>query len=294
MVRSGLAVSKIWLLASRPKTWIASISPIVLGTALSMTDGYFSPILFLFTLVTGLGIQISTNLANDYFDCIRGADTADREGPTRVTQAGWVSKAAMRRAIYLSCLFTALSGCYLAIAGGPLIGGLVALAILLGLAYTAGPYPIAYIGLSEVFVIFFFGSLATAGTYFLQVGVWSFDAWIVGCSPGLLSSAILVVNNLRDHQQDRAIHKKTLVVRFGIWFGRCEYLVFILCALAIPLLFAPTHPFALLSLLALPPSLPLIVTIFKENTPSKIDAILPKTGRLLFFYTLLLCVGWML
>lgn len=285
---------KIWLLATRPKTWFASISPVLLGTAMAMKDGFFNPWLFIFTFLTALGVQIGTNLANDYFDCIRGADTDKRLGPTRVTQAGLVTKTTMRRAIVISFCITALCGCYLILHGGFVMAALIGIAILLGIAYTAGPFPIGYLGLSEFFIVFFFGSLAVAGTYFLQTGQWSPDAWLIGLGPGLLSCAILVVNNLRDVEQDRAAGKKTLVVRLGKRFGKCEYLFFVLGAMAIPLLFTNSHPLALLCWLSLPPAIPLMVMICRENDPASICTLLPKTGQLLFFYTLLLCIGWML
>ena len=239
-------------------------------------------------------MQIGTNLANDYFDFVRGADQADRQGPTRVMQAGLVSASSMKRAIISAFGITALFGCFLILHGGIIMAGLVAIAILLGLAYTAGPFPIGYLGLSEFFVVFFFGSLAVAGTYFLQTGVWSSEAWLLGLAPGLLSCAILTVNNLRDVEQDRAAGKKTLVVRLGKWFGKAEYLMFILAAMAIPLLFIDQHPLSLLCWLSLPPAIPLMVTICKASEPKDIGELLPKTGQVLFFYTLLLCVGWML
>lgn len=285
---------KIWLLATRPKTWFASISPVLLGSAMAMKDGFFHPWIFFFTLLTGLGIQISTNLANDFFDFLRGADTAERQGPLRVTQAGFVSPAIMKRAIIASFSITALCGCYLIAHGGLIMAALVCIAIIMGLGYTAGPFPIGYVGLSECCILFFFGSLAVSGTFFLQTGQWSSDAWLVGLAPGLLSCAILVVNNLRDEAQDRKAGKKTLVVRFGKIFGKCEYVFFVLGAMAIPLLFTDKHPLALLCWLALPPALPLMLTICKGNDPKEIGELLPKTGQLLFFYTLLLCVGWML
>jgi 1,4-dihydroxy-2-naphthoate octaprenyltransferase len=216
-------------------------------------------------------VQIGTNLANDYFDFVRGADTAERQGPTRVTQAGFVSPTAMKRAIIAAFGITALFGCFLIFHGGIIMAGLVAIAILLGLAYTAGPFPIGYLGLSEFFVVFFFGSLAVAGTYFLQTGSWSSEAWLLGLGPGLLSCAILTVNNLRDVEQDRAAGKKTLVVRLGKWFGKAEYLMFVLAAMAIPLLFIDQHPLSLLCWLSLPPAIPLMVTICRASEPKDIE-----------------------
>lgn len=285
--------AKIWLLATRPKTWIASISPVLIGSAMSMKEGFFHPWLFLVTLLTALGIQIETNLANDYFDFVRGADTAERQGPTRVMQAGLVTKSSMKKAIFITCTLTLLGGCYLAFFGGAFILALVILSIILGLAYTTGPYPLSYLGLSEGFILFFFGSLAVAGTYFLQTGHWTYETWMLGLCPGMLSSAILVVNNLRDYNQDLIAKKKTLVVRFGKWFGRSEYIAFVLGAFLLPLCTVKSHPFLLLYILAFPPFIPLIVTICRSEDPAVIAPVLPQTGRLFFFYTLLLSIGWM-
>ncbi len=289
-----LAQTHVWLQAARPKTWFASICPVILGSAMAMKDGFFELGLFVFTLLTALGIQIGTNFANDYFDFIRGADTPSRKGPTRVTQAGLVSISEMKRGIIIAFGLTLLCGCFLIAKGGLVMGILVSLAVLLGLAYTAGPAPIGYIGLSEVFIIFFFGSLAVAGTYFLQTGNWSQETWIIGMGPGLLSSAILVVNNMRDQKQDQAAGKKTLIVRFGDNFGKFEYIFFILGAMIVPCFFLQQHPLALLCWLTFPPTIPLMITICRQKQPEEIGALLPKTGQILFFYTLLLCLGWML
>ncbi len=289
-----MVTSKIWFLASRPKTCIASISPVLIGTSMAMKEGFFQPWLLLFTLLTALGIQIGMNFSNDYFDFQRGADTQERKGPLRVTQAGLVTPKAMKIAISLVFAATLIFGSYLVFHGGLVIGALICLSLILGLAYTAGPYPIAYLGFAECLVVLFFGSIAVAGTYFLQTGVWVSQAFIVGLGPGLISSAILIANNLRDCREDALASKKTLVVRFGVTFGKIEYIVCILGAFSIPLFFSADQPFSLLTMLAFPPALFLSFAMCKRKTPQEIDELFAKTGKLLLLYTSLLCVGWML
>ncbi|HSX12025.1 MAG TPA: UbiA family prenyltransferase, partial [Rhabdochlamydiaceae bacterium] len=141
---------QVLLLAIRPKTLAASICPVLMGTAMALKTGYFDLLLFLFTLLTALGIQIGTNLSNDYFDFKKGADTAARLGPVRVTQAGLISAQSMKRLLVVNFILVALTGTILIWKGGLLFSLLIALAILFAIFYTAGPYSIAYLGLGEV------------------------------------------------------------------------------------------------------------------------------------------------
>jgi 1,4-dihydroxy-2-naphthoate octaprenyltransferase len=285
---------QVWILAARPKTLIASISPVLIGSVLALSSGTFDLTCFLFTLATALGIQIGTNFANDYFDFIKGADTAARKGPTRATQAGLVLPKTMKRATGVVFALTALSGCYLVWQGGLPIAFLLALSILLGILYTGGPFPLAYLGLGDLFVLLFFGPIAVVSTDYLQTHLFSWEALLAGLSTGALSSALLVVNNLRDIDEDRLAEKRTLPVRWGRRFGKIQYLLCLLCAfLPLPLL-SPAHPFSLLAFLALLPSMPLAYAVLRNQDPSQLNAILAKTGQLLLIYTLLFCVGWLL
>ena len=206
---------QVWTHAARPKTLVAGISPALIGATLAISQGYFDPILFLFTLLTGLCIQIGTNLSNDYFDFIKGADTSARKGFMRVTQAGLVTPAAMKRAIVATFAVAFLCGCYLIFAGGVGVAVMLALYILLSVLYTAGPYPLAYLGLGDLLVLFLYGPAAVLITYYLQTGTLTQEAFLAGLSPGALSMAILVVNNVRDIEEDRAANKKTLPARFA-------------------------------------------------------------------------------
>ncbi len=285
---------QVWTHAARPKTLVAGISPALIGITLAIAEGHFNIILFLLTLLTGLCIQIGTNLCNDYFDFVKGADTSSRKGFMRVTQAGLVTPASMKRAIILAFAIAFGCGCYLIFQGGATIAALLALYILLSVLYTAGPFPLAYLGLGDLLVLLLYGPGAAAITYYLQVGSLSKEILLAGLSPGALSMAILVVNNVRDIDEDRQANKKTLVVRFGRTFGKLEFLFAILLSL-FPLLFlAPSHPFCALALLILVPAVPLIRSIFRNQDPRQLNPLFAKTAQLLWLYTLLFCIGWML
>jgi 1,4-dihydroxy-2-naphthoate octaprenyltransferase len=287
---------RVWLLAIRPKTLIASVSPVLIGTTLALSDGFFNPFLFLVTLLTAIGIQISTNLANDYFDFLKGADNAARKGPLRVMQAGLVSSARMQTAIAFVMGLTFLMGCALIARGGIAIACLVVVSLALALLYTAGPYSLAYLGLGEFFVLLFFGSLAVSCTHYLQTLNFSKEAFLAGMAPGCFSTAILIANNVRDIEEDRKAHKITLVVRFGKMFGMVEYAFCIFLAFIPPLIFCGEHPFCLLTLLILLPAFPLMRGMLheKEHTPAKLNYIFVHTGKLLYIFTFLFCLGWML
>lgn len=283
----------IWLLAIRPKTLVASISPILIGTAMALKIGFFDLLTFLFTLLTGLGIQIATNLANDYFDYKKGADTSARLGPVRVTQAKLVSESSMIKMLFFTFLTVLATGSFLIWKGGAVFSVLIALSILFALIYTAGPFSIAYLGLGEVFVLIFFGPVAVAATYFLQVQQFHFQPVIAGLAPGLLSSAILMVNNIRDIDEDQKANKKTLVVRFGEYFGKKLYLLFLVVATVLPLTFYHRRPLILLASLTLLPALFLIREVFQVQDPRLYNPLLGKTAKLLMVYTLIFCFSWM-
>ncbi|HEY2811220.1 MAG TPA: 1,4-dihydroxy-2-naphthoate polyprenyltransferase [Rhabdochlamydiaceae bacterium] len=285
-----------WILASRPKTLVAALSPVLIGTTIALSEGIFHPLAFLFTLLTAMGIQILTNLANDYFDFIKGADTAQRKGPLRVVQAGLVSPQAMKRAMILVCALTFFSGCCLIYQGGIPIACLLISSLILAVLYTAGPYSLAYLGLGDIFVLCFFGPLAVLGTYYLQTHHFSKEAFVLGLSPGCFSTAILIANNVRDIDEDKVVNKKTLPVRFGKTFGKWEYIGILFMGL-IPILFCCRHhPFSLLTFLILIPAFPLMRSMIQEkkNDPVILNRIFFNTGKLLWVFTFLFCLGWML
>jgi 1,4-dihydroxy-2-naphthoate octaprenyltransferase len=276
----------IWLEASRPKTLIASISPALLGTILAWKAGSFSFSTFLLTLLTGIAIQVGTNFANDYFDFLKGADTADRKGPRRITQAGLVALPVMRRAIILAFSSAALFSAYLAFQGGPYISLLTILYIGLSLAYTAGPLPLAYLGLGDFFVLFFYGPLAALITYYLQTHNLPLYVGILGFCPGLVSTAILTANNLRDIDEDRLCHKKTLCVRFGETFGRLEYTFCLVAACIIPCFYG----YYLMLILLIPAFVP-IKSIWTLQDKKLLNIPFAQTGKLFILFTVLLTLS---
>lgn len=285
---------QVWTRAARPKTLVAGISPALIGATLAIGQGHFDLTLFLFTLFTGLCIQIGTNLCNDYFDFIKGADTSERKGFLRVTQAGLVTPTVMKRAIVAVFSIAFLSGCYLIFQGGIGIAAMLAVYILLSVLYTAGPYPLAYLGLGDLLVLFLYGPAAVLITYYLQVGSLSLEGLLAGLSPGALSMAILTVNNVRDIEEDRAAGKKTLVVRFGRTFGKFQFLFAIALSLFPPVFFYSSHPFCSLALLILLPALPLAHGMIKNQDPRLLNQLFGKTAQLLWLFTLLFCIGWVL
>jgi 1,4-dihydroxy-2-naphthoate polyprenyltransferase len=286
--------AQVWSHAARPKTLVASISPTLIGTTLAISGGQFDPVTFLLTLLTALLIQIGTNLCNDYFDFIKGADTSTRKGFMRVTQAGLVSPASMKRAMVTTFALAFLCGCFLIYQGGAMIAVMLALYIALSILYTAGPFPLAYLGLGDLFVLLLYGPAAVLITYYLQTGHLSGEAALAGLSPGALSMAILVVNNVRDVEEDRTANKKTLVVRWGRNFGKLEFLCSLSLSLVPLLFFYSTHPFSLLSLLILIPAIPLSHAMIKNQDARLLNPLFAKTGQLLWLFTLLFCIGWML
>jgi len=227
-----------WWLAIRPKTLTATIAPVAVGTALAVHAGAFRPLPALAALAGGLLIQIGTNLANDVLDFRRGADTAARLGPTRVVQAGLLSPGTVARGAAAAFGLAALIGLYLVVQGGAPILILGAASILSGVLYTAGPYPLAYIGLGDAFVMAFFGPGAVAGTYYVQAGVQAGSlhpaAIPLGIAVGAMSVAILAVNNLRDVDTDRAAGKRTLAVRLGEARTRAYYAALVALAFLVP------------------------------------------------------------
>ncbi|HSX10634.1 MAG TPA: 1,4-dihydroxy-2-naphthoate octaprenyltransferase [Chlamydiales bacterium] len=277
---------KAFFLASRPKTWIAGSSPVFIGAALVARVQWE---IFLLTLLFSLLIQIGTNYANDYFDFINGADSKLRNGPKRATQEGWIAPQTM-----LLATFTAF-GCALLFAiplmriaglwSLPLAGACVAF----GIFYTGGP-KLGYLGLGELLVLLFFGPIATCGTVFLQIGTFDFPVFLASLAPGLLSCSILIANNLRDENGDRAAGKRTLVVRFGRSFGAAEYAASLILAALIPLIlvafFGAPLRLALASLIALP-AIPLIKKAFSST---ELISLLPKSALLLLLYTALFCI----
>ncbi len=286
---------KIWIEAARPKTLWASIAPVFMGVAMAFSDGRWDLLTAILTLICSIMIQIGTNFANDYFDFKKGADTKDRIGPIRATESGLVKPQLMRNAYILAFSFSVLFGLYLIYRGGWPILIIGSLSILLGIIYTGGPFPLGYKGLGDIFVLIFFGPIAVGGTYYLQTLEINLSVILAGLSPGLISTALLSVNNLRDIHTDKKAGKKTLAVRFGAVFVRAEYLISILLACVMPLVLLitdPNHPYSLIAMLVILLALPTIKTVLFDDISPALNAALANTGKILLFYSLIFSLGW--
>lgn len=282
-----------WWLAIRPRTLPAAASGVAMGSALAWYDGSFQWLPALAALMVALLLQIASNVANDVFDFERGADTAERMGPVRVTQAGLLSPGQVKRGLLVILGLAVLFGLYLASLRGWTVILIGVAAILSAVAYTGGPYPLGYHGLGDIFVFIFFGVAAVAGTYFVQVGSVSTAAWWMAVPIGLIVTAILVVNNLRDLDSDRKAGKHTLAVRIGERGARTEY---ILC-MALSYLIVPVLVMmkiipigGMLAWLSLPLAICTLRTVFTQ-TGRPLNAALAGTGQTAFLFSLFFWLG---
>jgi 1,4-dihydroxy-2-naphthoate octaprenyltransferase len=293
----SLASLKIWIDAARPKTLSAGIAPVLIGSVMAYAEGSFQIFVFMATLFAAVMIQIGTNYANDYYDYAKGADTEKRLGPVRATQAGLVSPMAMKRAFVVAFGLAVAAGFYLVFKGGFVILLIGLISIVCGILYTAGPLALGYLGLADLFVLIFFGPIAVAGTYYLQIREIHSYVIIAGLSPGLLSTALLVVNNVRDYTTDKEGGKKTLVVRFGVFFGIVEYYVCIIIASLIPLmlsLMTRSHLYCNLAMITLLFAWGPMRSLSHRPGPETLNCLLSRTGKLVFIYSVLFSVGWIL
>ncbi len=284
---------KIWLLAIRPKTLPAAMGPVLAGWGLAAHDGVFRWGPAFAALLGGILLQIGANLANDVADFHRGADHEERLGPTRVTQAGLLSPAEVTRGMWVTFALAAVVGVYLiAVAGWPV--ALIGLtAILAAIGYTGGPWPYGYYGLGDLFVFLYFGLAAVAGTYFVQARAIHAAVWWAAVPLGLLATALLVVNNLRDIPTDRAAGKRTLAVLLGARGARLEY---DLCVWGAYLVIAAAvagqvFPWGALAVALSLPWAWRTRRIVATASGRALNAALARTGRLILLFGALLALG---
>ena len=294
---SGISPWQAWLIAIRPKTLPAAISPVLVGTTLAVRDGLFSPLPAVAALVGALLIQIGANLANDYFDYVKGVDIPERKGPKRVAQSGLIALAHLRLGIAVTFALSALVGAYLIFVGGwPIL--LIGVASLLSsLAYTGGPFPIGYHGLGDLFVFLFFGVAAVCGTYYVQA--LSISSMVVAASipVGSLTVAILVINNLRDIETDRQTGKRTLAVMIGSEATRLEYVLLLVSAYAVsslPWLAGWSPAWTLLPWLSLPLAVRLVHAIYQNAEGPSLNKALAGTANLDLIFCTLFAIGLLL
>jgi len=297
-----------WLVAARPQTLPAAAAPVIVGTGLAYADGRFAAGPAVAALVGAALIQVGTNLANDYYDAAKGADTPDREGFTRVTAGGLIEPRRVKRAMWLTFAAAMLVGSSLVAVGGVpiLVVGLASVAA--GIAYTGGPYPLGYHGLGDAFVFLFFGVIAVTGTYYVQAaavlagpfplaipeGTVTAAAVVASLPVAAISTDILVVNNVRDREEDARTGKRTLAVRFGERFSRLQFVGLLALAYAVPGWFA-VHPrfgpAALAPLLTLPLAVRVARTVLTETGGDALNPALERTGKLLAAYAVLFAAG---
>jgi len=284
---SELAVPKpslgVWLMAARPRTLSASVSPVLVGTAVAHGVGGFRPLAALLALLASLLIQIGTNFANDYSDFKHGAD-ANRVGPIRVTQSGLIAPGTVKLAAWIAFGASGLLGIALAAMAGWPILVIGAASVAAGWLYTGGPWPLGYHGLGDLFTFVFFGLVATCGTVYAQALYVPGIAWVAGAAVGSLATAILVVNNLRDRETDARVGKNTLAVKLGARATRAQYVMLVMVPFALAI--AMGLPWVLLALSAVVPALRTVLT--KDG--AALNRGLGETARAQLLYSILLAV----
>ncbi len=286
---------RAWLMASRPKTLTAAIVPIVATSALAyLMKGQFSSWILFLCLVSSICIQIGTNFVNDAVDFKKGADTEKRIGPQRVTQSGIFSYRQVMGAAGVMFFLAIMCGIPLVIHGGWPIVLIGLLSVAMGYSYTSGPFPLAYLGLGDLFVVLFFGLIAVGGVYYLQTGEWSLAAGVLGIQIGFLSTVLIAINNLRDVDGDKTVNKKTLAVRFGKKFvkGEIAFLLVSPFVLGIYWWISADHFFAmLLPLFVFPLAIKLIINIFKNEPGPVYNKFLGMSALVHILFGVLFTVG---
>ncbi|GAB1443613.1 1,4-dihydroxy-2-naphthoate polyprenyltransferase [Ignavibacteriales bacterium] len=283
----------IWILAARPKTLLAAFVPVIVGTSLAVAEGNYNLFVSSVALICSILIQIGTNFTNDLYDHLNGADTKERVGPKRALNEGWVTVFQMKIAIYSTFLLAFFMGLYLVHYAGPLILLIGILSIISGFMYTAGPFPLAYNGLGDLFVFLFFGFVGTVGTYFINTGYISSQALISAIPVGALVTNILVVNNYRDIEQDKVAGKLTLAVLLGKNFAFIEYCILLVSSFAVPLIMYIYHDLTywiFLPYLTLPFAYKLIVMLL-NHTGTELNPALELSAKLSALFGLLFSLG---
>jgi len=276
-----------WFYAARLKTLPVCFCPVILAISMSMNSPSFRPMIAAVILCCVLCIQVGTNFANDYFDFVKGADTDERVGPKRMTQSGGISPKAMKRATVMMFLLAAFLGACLVFHGGWFIFGIGLLSIFFGIIYTAGPFALAYIGGAELIAFLFFGPISLLGSHYLLASTWNFDLIYIGSGMGLITTALLVVNNTRDIDTDRKVNKKTWAVRFGPVFSYGEY-IFCMYFPIILLDFITENSFEQMVLLLFLVIIAMVLTKrFGQAQGESYNRLLGLTSAYLMFYTII-------
>jgi 1,4-dihydroxy-2-naphthoate octaprenyltransferase len=308
MSETDVSRAQAWLMAARPQTLPAGAAPVVVGTGLAVHEGVFAPLAALAALVGALLLQVGTNFANDYYDAVKGADTEDREGFTRVTQAGLIAPGQVRRAMALTFLAAILVGVSLVYVGGLPIVVVGLASVAAGILYTGGPVPYGYRGLGDLFVFVFFGLVGVTGTYYVQAvaaadvgpfplaipaGSVPLAALVASLPVAGLVTNVLVVNNVRDRETDAAAGKRTLAVILGYRWSRVEFVLLLGMAYVVPIVFALSgyHPAVLLPLVTVPLAASLARTVLTRTDGAALNPALETNGKLAAAHSVLFALG---
>jgi len=285
-----------WILAARPRTLGAAVIPVLAGAALALAAGNLDPLVTMLVISCAILIQIATNYFNDAIDHAKGADTAERLGPTRATNAGLLAPRTVLRGGIVCLVLAALLSIPLVLHGGWPIVVIGLFSLFFAYAYTGGPFPLAYLGLGEIFVVLFFGLIAVAGTFYLNTLSWSVAALLAGLQIGVHASVLLAVNNLRDIESDRAANKRTLAARFGLAFARRENAALVLAPFVLGIAWLPLGFFwaFLLPLMTLPLAWWLARACLKAAPDRSVNQLLAQAAALHTAFGLLLSLGFLL
>jgi len=294
---SGPSKWQIWSEAARPKTLPAALAPVLAASGLAWHTGAFDWRAALLCAAFALLMQIGANFANDYYDFIKGGDTSARRGPRRAVASGLVAPKMMRAAMWAVFGVGLALGFLLVAWGGWWLVGIGLVSVLCAVAYTGGPYPLAYHGWGDVFVFIFFGPVAVGATYYVQAGEWTWAAGVLSVPIGLLAANILVLNNARDEAEDRRVGKRTTVVRFGQGFARVQFGTAFVVSFALPMLAvfgAGMSPWLLLPCVLLPEAWRQQARLEASHEAIELVKLLGASGRFLGAYALLVAVGLVL
>jgi len=284
----------VWVKAARPKTLWIGVSPVILGWALGLQIGEFKFLPALVCLLFALLIQIGCNFANDYYDFVKGADKKDRIGFPRAVASGWIQPHTMKRAMYITLATALVLGSILIAYGGWWLILIGVLCASLAILYTGGPFPLAYLGLGDLFVFIFFGILPVMFTFYVQTNYFSTDSLLAGIVSGLLAMNALILNNARDIYADKKVGKLTLAVRLGRKFSHNQYIFNLFAAYLIPayLYLRKGHSLpVLLPVLTVPFAIHLIVKLKQIKTDSEYNPLFAQTCQFLLLYNLTLALG---
>jgi len=285
-----------WILASRPKTLLAAFVPVMVGSSLALNEGKFTLIYALVALICSVLIQTGTNFVNDLYDYLLGADNENRKGPKRVLLAGLISVNEMKIGIYTVFILAFVLGLYLVYIRGILVLIIGVASILAAIAYTTGPFPLAYKGLGDIFVFMFFGVVGTVGTFYVHTGQISLLSFLVSIPVGSLITNILVVNNLRDIEEDKATGKNTLAVRMGKTFTKYQFLFLTIVSFLVPAFLFFFYEYSLiifLPYLTIPIAYRITVTLFTTEGHT-LNKTLEMTARLSAIFGLLFSLALVL